>query len=72
MPIPGDHPVLHVLGCDTNACQTNSWFTSIATFVAKLLFAIGHYILNRKVEGEKKGLADRIGGASLGLVEAVF
>ena len=71
MPSPGDHPVPRLFG-DANAYQTNSWYTSIATFVAKLLCAVGHYILNRKVEGEKQGLADRIGGAGLGLVTDVF
>ena len=41
-------------------------------FAAKIIFAVGHYALNRKVEGEKQGLADRIGDAGLGLVTDVF
>lgn len=41
-------------------------------FIAKLLFAVGHYVVNRKAEVEKKDTADRLGDASEGLVTGVF
>ena len=53
--------------------QSSSWETSLAEFVIKAAFAVGHFILYRKTrDDEKQNLADRLGGATTDLVEDIF
>ena len=50
--------------------QSRSFEVSVAEAVVKILFAVGHFIIYRKTrEGEKRNLADGVGGAVEGLVE---
>ncbi|KAG8528774.1 uncharacterized protein KY384_006462 [Bacidia gigantensis] len=39
---------------------------------AQLAFAIGHFYLHRKVEGQKQNLADQAGGATSDLLQNIF
>jgi hypothetical protein len=53
--------------------QSKSWIVSIAEAVAKIAFAIGHFILYRKTrDGEKQRLADKVGGTVTDLVDDAF
>ena len=53
--------------------QTSSWKVSIAECVAKVAFAIGHFVIYRKTrENEKQNLADGLGGAFSDLAEHAF
>ena len=49
-----------------------SWGFSIAEYVVKIIFAVGHFYLHRKVQGEKQSLADNAGGATSDLLQNVF
>ena len=45
---------------------------SVAEVVAKVLFAIGHYIIYRKKDPlEKQAFADRLGDASTGFLSDI-
>ncbi|CAD6572330.1 MAG: hypothetical protein ASARMPREDX12_005118 [Alectoria sarmentosa] len=53
--------------------QSRSWEVSIAEVVAKILFAIGHFVIYRKTrDDEKQHLANGIGGAGTDFLENDF
>ena len=55
------------------AIQSRSWEFSIAEVVAKILFAVGHFVIYRKTrKGEKQNLADGVGGAGTDFLEDVL
>lgn len=53
--------------------QSRSWEVSIAEVVAKIAFAVGHFVIYRKTrDDEKQHLADGIGGAGTDFLEDAF
>lgn len=53
--------------------KSGSWFLSIAEFVVKIVFAVGHYYIYRKKEPlEKRDFADGIGDATTGLLPFIL
>ena len=53
--------------------KSSSWGTSLAEFLAKIAFAIGHFIIYRKTrDDEKQHLANGLGGAITDEIENIF
>ncbi|KAF6224522.1 hypothetical protein HO133_011099 [Letharia lupina] len=53
--------------------QSKSWEVSLAEVVAKIVFAVGHYVIYRKTrDDEKQHLANGVGGAGTDFLEDVF
>ena len=51
--------------------QSSSWGTSLAEFLIKSAFAVGHFIIYRKTRDEEKQyLADHLGDATTDFVES--